>query len=301
LLIDCVSTAKLTDEDRKHLASALEKRYYEVNQDIITQGDHGKEFYILMEGVAEVLRIDDEKNAKKVAELHGGDYFGEAALLNNDRRQATIRAKEKCYALSLDAEAFHKLFGKNKLNVHFAKRQAIAPEPVKNLHVNRDPELYKKSDELKQFLAEAMMKTTKIFKEFESSQMAKVVDGMWKVEVKSGESIIKQGDPGDNFYVVEQGEFDIFKNGSKVNHAGKGICFGELALIFNAPRQASVTAVTDSIVWAVDRHTFRENLKKISQQKLEEYEKFLITVPILRKALSDSISFLIFGRNSSQV
>eukprot|EP00475_Leptophrys_vorax_P012119 TRINITY_DN1854_c0_g1_i7.p1 TRINITY_DN1854_c0_g1~~TRINITY_DN1854_c0_g1_i7.p1 ORF type:complete len:749 (+),score=208.08 TRINITY_DN1854_c0_g1_i7:309-2555(+) len=281
----CCPSAKFTQEDRQHMASALTKRYYEPGQDMITQGDLGKEFFILISGVAQVLRVDEEKNEKKVAELHGGDYFGEAALLNNDRRQATIRAVEKCHALSLDAETFHKLFGKNKLNVHFAKRQAIAPEPVKNIQVNRDPALYKKSDEIKQFLAESMTKTTKIFKDFDNSQLTRVVEGMWRVQVTAGESIIKQGDPGDNFYVVEEGEFDIFKNGAKVMHAGKGICFGELALIYNAPRQATVTAVTDSTVWAVDRHAFRENLKKINKAKLEEYESFLITVPVFQTLL----------------
>ncbi len=268
--------AKLTDEDRKNLAASLTKKNYEPGQDVITQGDVAKEFFILMEGLCEVIKIDEEKRERPVAELHPGDYFGEAALLNNDRRQATVRAKQKTYCLACNSENFHKMFGNKKLN--FAKRQAIAPEPVK-VAVERPREAYEKSPEVKQFLIDSIQKSAKLFKELDEAQLNKIVDAMWKVQVTNGTSIIKQGDAGDNFYIVEEGEFDIFRNGNKVNHAGRGTGFGELALIYNAPRAATVTAISDAIVWAVDRFTFRENLKNMSVQKVEEYEAFLVTVP----------------------
>jgi hypothetical protein len=70
------------------------------------------------------------------------------------------------------------LFGKNKLNVHFGKRLAIAPEPVKNTLVNRDPEYTRRPMTYFSSLVEAMVETTKMFKDFESAQLNRVADGM---------------------------------------------------------------------------------------------------------------------------
>ena len=105
-----------------------------------------------------------------------------------------------------------------------------------------------------------------------------IVDLMWRQEVKSGTSIIKQGDHGDNLYVVQSGSFDIFvqKDGKsrKVAQRGAGSCFGELALMYSAPRAATVTASMDSVVWAVDRFTFRRVLAKVSDEQLKEYAPY---------------------------
>eukprot|EP00475_Leptophrys_vorax_P021445 TRINITY_DN29178_c0_g1_i1.p1 TRINITY_DN29178_c0_g1~~TRINITY_DN29178_c0_g1_i1.p1 ORF type:complete len:752 (-),score=178.18 TRINITY_DN29178_c0_g1_i1:59-2314(-) len=277
--------SKLNDEERGLLASSFIHKAYAAGQDIITQGDVGNEFFILVQGRAHVLKVSNSTESK-VAELTNGDYFGEAALLNDDKRGATIRAISKCDCLALDAETFARLFSKSKLNVQFAKRKAVLAEPVQSQPVERDPALLVKTDDQKKFLKNSITKMTKLFKDLEEPQLNSVIDGMWKVEVKQGESIIKQGDPGDNFYVVESGEFDIFKNGEKVNHAGQGVCFGELALMYNAPRAATVTALTNSLVWALDRYTFRNNLKNLSRQKLEEYDAILKTVPILQSLLT---------------
>lgn len=74
-----------------------------------------------------------------------------------------------------------------------------------------------------------------------------------------GDVIIKQGDPGDFFYVVSSGKADIFVNGTKVYETGAGKSFGELALLYDAPRAATIVASTDEVrTWAVDRITFKQ-------------------------------------------
>ena len=77
------------------------------------------------------------------------------------------------------------------------------------------------------------------------------------------------GDAGDNFYVVESGEFDIFVNGNKVASRGPGSSFGELALLYNSPRAATVTTRTPAVVWALDRHTFRHMLASSREYHLD--------------------------------
>ena len=106
--------------------------------------------------------------------------------------------------------------------------------------------------------------------------------------------VISQGDAGDYFYVVEKGTFDIYINptgsiepgpqgmGNKVNSIGPGGSFGELALMYNAPRAATVISTEpNSTLWALDRVTFRRILMDSAFQRRRMYESFLEEVPLL--------------------
>ena len=75
---------------------------------------------------------------------------------------------------------------------------------------------------------------------------------------KPGENVITQGEKGDNFYIVEDGTFDILVNGvGKVAVRGPGDSFGEKALLYNCPRSATVCATSVASLWALDRVAFR--------------------------------------------
>ena len=72
---------------------------------------------------------------------------------------------------------------------------------------------------------------------------------MFEKKVVAGETIIQQGDEGDNFYVVDDGTFEVYINGNKVVEITAGGSFGELALMYNTPRAATVKAGTDGTLW----------------------------------------------------
>eukprot|EP00587_Corethron_hystrix_P003341 CAMPEP_0113319764 /NCGR_PEP_ID=MMETSP0010_2-20120614/13835_1 /TAXON_ID=216773 ORGANISM="Corethron hystrix, Strain 308" /NCGR_SAMPLE_ID=MMETSP0010_2 /ASSEMBLY_ACC=CAM_ASM_000155 /LENGTH=666 /DNA_ID=CAMNT_0000177397 /DNA_START=347 /DNA_END=2347 /DNA_ORIENTATION=- /assembly_acc=CAM_ASM_000155 len=69
--------------------------------------------------------------------------------------------------------------------------------------------------------------------------------------------IINQGDIGDYFYVVEDGEINFVIDGKVVGQCTRGGSFGELALLYDCPRNASCVAITDCKLWRVDQTTFR--------------------------------------------
>lgn len=79
--------------------------------------------------------------------------------------------------------------------------------------------------------------------------------------------MIKQGEDGDNLYVVDSGELDCYKKFSKdaddtyLKTYKPGESFGELALLYNAPRAASIQAKNTSILFALDRATFNNIVK----------------------------------------
>jgi CRP-like cAMP-binding protein len=75
------------------------------------------------------------------------------------------------------------------------------------------------------------------------------------VAVAAGEILITAGDPGDRFYIVDEGEFEISAEGLHAR-AHEGDHFGEIALLRDIARTATVTAVVDSKVWALERDDF---------------------------------------------
>lgn len=84
-----------------------------------------------------------------------------------------------------------------------------------------------------------------------------MIDAFEKKQVQKGDTVIKQGDIGDYFYVLRDGEVEFKLNGLKVGRAGKGKTFGELALLYTSPRAASVIATTETTLYRVDQKTFR--------------------------------------------
>ena len=88
-------------------------------------------------------------------------------------------------------------------------------------------------------------------------------DRAWRlvpVTAAPGEVVIKEGDQGDRFYVVEDGEVAVSQEGRPLNTLGAGTYFGEIALLHDVPRVATVTAVTHATFLALDRGEFLESL-----------------------------------------
>eukprot|EP00128_Syssomonas_multiformis_P017607 Colp12_sorted_trinity150504_noHs@20802 len=126
-----------------------------------------------------------------------------------------------------------------------------------------------------------------LFRNLDAEQRKEVFDAMFERKVEAGEVVIQQGDEGDNFYVIDSGLFEVFvkqpnePEAKKVLEVKAGDSFGELALLYNAPRAATVRAITSSVLWAVDRVTFRRILMDTTFRKRKLYESFLAEVPIL--------------------
>ena len=93
-------------------------------------------------------------------------------------------------------------------------------------------------------------------------ERSKIADALETQKFTPGETIIKEGDPGHSFYLLESGEADAYKgdSSSTVRHYNKGDFFGELALLNDAPRAASVIASTDVKVATLGKNAFQRLL-----------------------------------------
>ncbi|XP_020536383.1 protein phosphatase 2C and cyclic nucleotide-binding/kinase domain-containing protein isoform X2 [Jatropha curcas] len=149
-----------------------------------------------------------------------------------------------------------------------------------------------------------------LFRRLTDSQCHVLLDCMQRVEVQPGEVVVKQGGEGDCFYVVGSGEFEVFatqeeKNGDvpKVLQsytAEKMSSFGELALMYNKPLQASVRAVTSGTLWALKREDFRgilmSEFSNLSSLKLLRTVDLLSRLTILQLShIADSLSEVSFS------
>ncbi|KAE9588174.1 putative cGMP-dependent protein kinase AGC-PKA-PKG family [Lupinus albus] len=149
-----------------------------------------------------------------------------------------------------------------------------------------------------------------LFRKLTDSQCHVLLDCMQRIEVKAGDIIVQQGGEGDCFYVVGSGEFEVSatqeeKDGEVprvLQHytAEKLSCFGELALMYNKPLQASVRAVTNGTLWALKREDFRgiliSEFSNLSSLKLLRSIDLLSRLTILQLSqISDSLSEVSFS------
>jgi len=112
-----------------------------------------------------------------------------------------------------------------------------------------------------------------------------IVDLAWEEDVAKGDDIISQGsDEADYFYIVKDGLFEILINDDPDSKAGTvenvgtiktGGSFGELALLYAAPRAATVKAKSDAVVWVMDRISFKRILVESGDKNAKEYAKML--------------------------
>jgi CRP-like cAMP-binding protein/serine/threonine protein kinase len=108
-----------------------------------------------------------------------------------------------------------------------------------------------------------------LFTELSNVDMIRIVDCMRPTFASEGETIITEGDLGDLFYCLESGTADASVNGvGNVMTYTSGGCFGELALIYNSPRAATVTSSTECKLWALDLKTFRSILASTSSSQM---------------------------------
>lgn len=152
------------------------------------------------------------------------------------------------------------------------------------------PPVYEKSDGERNLLIERLRALPLLFGHLSFEAEKQVADAMRKKSVAKGTNLIIEGAQGDYYYTVDQGRFHFIvereRGGKKVaevvGEAGPGASFGELALLHNAPRAATVRAITDATVYALDVETFRMMLTTAENTKKRKHEDFLDSVPIFK-------------------
>ena len=83
-----------------------------------------------------------------------------------------------------------------------------------------------------------------------------------EIDLREGKEMTRQGAPAREFFVLLEGEADVRKNGRRINQLGPGDFFGEIALVEDVPRTATVTATTPVRTLVITDRAFRQLLEK---------------------------------------
>mmetsp|Transcript_27104 Transcript_27104/g.56432 ORF Transcript_27104/g.56432 Transcript_27104/m.56432 type:complete len:740 (-) Transcript_27104:275-2494(-) len=231
-----------SEEELQDLIDAFDSANFKADSVVIKQGDEGDLFYVVEEGKLDVwvstANVDEDKGASSQGEVQvgvpyvSGSSFGELALMYGSPRAATIRAKADCVMWSLDRRAFKGITGSHK-----QKREEIILDTIRKVKIGDN------------VLGDVLRSS-----DIDAMALATQSDAFGK-----GDVIIRQGEKGDAFYIIESGTVDVFtteQGDEPVAQLTSGQFFGEKALMSEDVRQATCIASTDAKCLTLMREDF---------------------------------------------
>jgi len=170
------------------------------------------------------------------------------------------------------------------------KRFAISAEPSKKITNVNDMVITKidKSEKSRTLIKGAIMDND-FMKNLEPGQIKEIVDCMYPVEYVRGSLIIKEGDVGSIVYVMEDGKVEVSREGKFLSILPSGKVFGELAILYNCKRTATIKAATDCKLWAIERQVFQTIMMRTGLIRQAEHTTFLKSVPTFVNLPEDTL------------
>ena len=240
----------LDKNDIDIVINAMEEKKFKIDEKVITQGEVGDCLYIVETGSLSCFKILENGENKFLCNYGPGDAFGELALLYNCPRAASIVcSSNECILWALDRETFN----------HIVKTSA-----------------QNKREKYEKFL-----KKVDILSTIDSYELGKICDSLKSGVYKKGDYIIKEGEMGDVFYILEEGKCNATKTLEPgkpeeiINELKEGDYFGERALLSGEPRYANIVVVSDTAkVISLDRNSFNRLLGPIMDILKRNMDKY---------------------------
>jgi cAMP-dependent protein kinase regulator len=242
----------LDEKGQEIVMNAMEIKEYAAGDNVIRQGDDGNELFIVDTGLLKCTQkranVEEEVFLKN---YEPGGLFGELALMYNVPRAASIVAVEPSRLFALDRMTFNCI----------VKGSVI-----------------KMRERFEQFLNKI-----DILKDLDDQEKAKICDCLITERFQKGDLVIKEGDQGEKFYLLQEGSAEAFKTDShgketKVYEYKENDYFGELALLNSNMRKASIRVTSDKLVVAsIDKESFKRLLGPIEgilERNQERYQKY---------------------------
>jgi CRP-like cAMP-binding protein len=224
--------SKLPDADLKTIAAASREVSYGAGELIVEEGAPGNTFCSIRRGLVSVTRGEKTQQPRVVARLSTGDCFGETAMLKDGVRTATIRAVTETVVIELSTEAFEKIVAKIG-GVDFAAVLRAANAIGKS----------------------------KLFKELPPERLSSLASKFVPRSIPNETNVVTAGEPGHEFFLIAKGTVDVLApDGKFLVKLGDGDVFGEIALLKNVPRTATVRTTSETLMLVLSRQTFLQAL-----------------------------------------
>jgi putative peptide zinc metalloprotease protein len=212
------------------IAGRVERRHFGAGSTVVRQGDPATAMYVVRSGILDVIEEDADGSQRVVQTLSAGESFGVIGLVSGAPRNATVRTRRRAVLVTIDKGTFDRLLTDHVALPEFA------------------PTLY----EL------AALRALPPFANVPSEELLRLREhGSW-LNVPPGTPVVEQGAVGDAFFAVGDGQFEVVVDGQRVGTCEPGGHFGELALLSDAPRAATVRSITPARVFRLDRAGFEQ-------------------------------------------
>merc|ERR1712062_28173 len=231
---------------------------------------------------------DDEDEDE---EAQAGDVKPAEINSNSKTADGQLANAESVASEGIDEAEEERIAQMYKAKVGSGRKSVSAEryDPTEDDLDDEKSKLVPKTDAQRKRLQQAAAKIM-LLNRLDDEQLQKVLDAMEERKVTSDEVVIQQGDDGDNFYIIESGTYDILIGDNKVGSYSETGFFGELALMYNMPRVATIKAVSAGTLWSLARATFRQIIIRANTIKRQQFENFLKSVEILEDMTEDERS-----------
>ncbi len=195
---------------------------------VLIQGEEGEEAYVLLKGAARIERQESTGLLKSLATLGPGAVFGEMGLIEKTTRTADVVAIEDCYAMLLTNQLL------DDLKAHTNDHQTILDRIFISQH----------------------MASSDIFKSLPAEAIHLFANKGTVEHLESDQIIIEQNDVGSDFFLLLRGRVTIEKDQKAVNSIEQGGFFGEIALLADTKRTATVKTAEPTAILKIDAAAF---------------------------------------------
>ncbi|XP_009318524.1 PREDICTED: cGMP-dependent protein kinase 2 isoform X3 [Pygoscelis adeliae] len=175
-------------------------------------------------------------------------------------------------------------------------KEGVSAEPTTQLYdLNRQATFsfekarVRKDSSEKKLITNALNKN-QFLKRLEPHQIRDMVECMYERTFQQGSYVIKQGEPGNHIFVLKEGSLEVFQQNKLLSSIPVWTAFGELAILYNCTRTASVKAITNVNTWALDREVFQNIMRVTAQTRQEQYRNFLRSVSLLKNLPEDKLT-----------
>jgi len=125
----------------------------------------------------------------------------------------------------------------------------------------------------------ALIKSVPLFAGLAQSQLAEVASIADEIDLPQGKVLMRQGERGREFFALLEGEVEIRRNGRKLATRGQGDFVGEIALLSERPRVATVTALTPVRALVIRDRDFHALIRRTPQIALKVLQAFVERLP----------------------
>jgi CRP-like cAMP-binding protein len=186
--------------------------------------------YVILSGCCSVM-VHDGHTLSEKARKEAGDFVGEMAVLDENKiRSASIVAATPVTLVAIDEKLYHEFL--------------IAEDRIEEMR-----HLWKVRSEIERFWP---------FTEFADNVNDRIARNSVRRRVAIGDTLVKQGHHDGEFFIILAGEFQVTHNGVEVKRLKAGDMFGEYGSLVETARNATVTAVSDSVVLEIARGEIRK-------------------------------------------